>query len=99
MFQQLTTLSAPLGKLFKDQPLEEYLTYEAKKKNDELVSIKNSENDDYLVITASSGERDLQFLIDFLKKFQGREFGRRSISSTASDSDLETSMEESKKED
>jgi hypothetical protein len=45
-----------------------------------------SDTDDYAIIYSSGGEKDVQYIMDFCKKFQPRDLARRSIGAS-SDSD------------
>lgn len=61
---------------------------------------KVSEADDYAIVYSSGGEKDLQYLIDYSKKFQARDLMRRSIGSDSDSMSIgSAASEEVKKEE
>lgn len=67
-FQVLT-----LGKLddiLQNQPEEEFVSYEAKRKIDEANVLKSMEEDEYTIISGGAEETNKQFIHDYAKVYQ-----------------------------
>ncbi len=67
-FQVLT-----LGKLddiLQNQPEEDFVSYEAKRKIDEANVLKSMEEDEYTIISGGAEESNKQFITDYAKVYQ-----------------------------
>jgi len=95
-FQTLT--SGSLDEILQKQPLESYLSYDAKKTMDEIAIMEYIEQEEYTIIYGSSNGSDLQFIMGFAKNFLSKT-QKTSDDLTSSDLSTSASLEESAKEE
>lgn len=95
-FQTLT--SGSLDEILQKQPLESYLSYDAKKTMDEIAIMEYIEQEEYTIIYGSSNGSDLQFIMGFAKNFLSKT-QKTSDDLTSSDLSISASLEESAKEE